>query len=97
MYVNKRWKEFTGRDTAELLVRIPIHPDDRPRVEASWALANQTENQIWQVDYRLLAGGVVGGADAVYKWVSSKAETGTMRGKKMWAGVVQGNRAHSPF
>jgi len=64
LYFNQRWVDYTGLSRAESEGHGwsgPIHPEDRPRVEAAWTLATGTGSE-YSVEARLRK------ADGSYRW-----------------------------
>ena len=68
-YVNHRAEEYFGRPASHLLGdgwHAFVHPDDLPRVGASWAHSLRTGDP-YQVEFRLCR------ADGVYRWHLTRA------------------------
>ena len=68
-FVNQRWCDYTGLDTAEGVGRkwlSTVHPDDREAVERKWdeAVASGT---VFEAQYR------VRGKDGSYRWFLSRS------------------------
>lgn len=68
-YLNKQWKEYTGKTEEEMLglkwLDLIIHPDDRERTEASWRGAVKGLHP-YDVEYRIKR------YDGVYHWFKAR-------------------------
>jgi PAS domain S-box-containing protein len=69
-YLNKQWQDFTGRAADSGLGRgwlEALHPEDRRRIEAEFARANERHEAV-RTEYRLCR------RDGEYRWVINSAQ-----------------------
>jgi PAS domain S-box-containing protein len=68
-YFNRRWRDFTGRPTAELLANRwteCVHPDDKERLMGWRDTQSQTPTEA-QIEFRLLR------HDGAYRWMLARS------------------------
>jgi PAS domain S-box-containing protein len=67
-YLNRRWREYTGLDTADLAdIQQVVHPEDRAALYSEFEKARST-GTTYQVEYRLRHR-----TDGVYRWLLARA------------------------
>jgi adenylate cyclase len=85
-FVGPQAQQILGYTPAELLAQPDpltrmIHPDDRPRIEALWALHDRNEEPYW-AEYRVRR------RDGAVAWLRSQAlASRDARGRLVWHGV----------
>lgn len=68
LYVNSRWREYTGADVGEPQTNLaPVHPEDRAHVEEAWRQALRS-GTAFEAEFRLRRG-----HDGVYHWFLSRS------------------------
>jgi PAS domain S-box-containing protein len=68
VYLNQRWREFTGVETADPAdIRQVVHPEDQALLYSEWEKA-RLAGTIYEVEYRLR-----NDADGAYRWFLARA------------------------